>query len=517
MLNYSSKHKIFYWNGPFETRHIPWDAGFKWSIKAKTWYTSSPYIAFLLKKHAQPDAVKALAWVHDNIEASSIEEPLLGVPAPPGESFFPFQAAGIEHMSCQLRRGRKHLLCADEQGLGKTIQAIGLANEMGYKKLLVICPASLRLNWAREINKWHIYNKGVDTILKGGNAVSFDSPCSIVTSYNLAELIKDYKSDFNIIDESHYIKNPGTKRTQLVLGDGENWRGFISKAPTLFLAGTPIPNGKPDEIWPLLYKSAPDVINYMKYWPFVRQFCEIIDDEYTGGSYIVGAKRTDELYARLRGSGFMIRRLKKDVLSQLPPKRYKMVIFPENAATKKVLKKEKPFNAEEILKHGVPIDSAMPEIRREMGIAKVNQCAEYITDMLDSGIHKVGVCAHHRDVCTGLGKKLQKYNPVVYMGGLSDKKKDDMEQSFQNDPSVRVFIGNEAAQEGLTLTAAHHVVDIEPEWVPGKNEQKHDRYHRITQTEKVLIHLLVVEGSLDAKILGSAAGKAEDIEKILGG
>ena len=100
---------------------------------------------------------------------------------------------------------------------------------------------------------------------------------------------------------------------------------------------------------------------------------------------------------------------------------------------------------------------------------------------------------------------------------LASLKRDGMEYAFQNDPSVKVFIGNEAAQEGLTLTAAHHVVDIEPEWVPGMNDQKHDRYHRITQTEKVLIHLLVVEGSLDAKILGSAAGKAEDIEKILGG
>jgi len=101
------------------------------------------------------------------------------------------------------------------------------------------------------------------------------------------------------------------------------------------------------------------------------------------------------------------------------------------------------------------------------------------------------------------------------IGNTPQKKRQELVDMFQADPGVRVFIGNEAAEEGITLTAACDVVHVEPEWVPGKNEQRTDRLHRIGQTRGVLVHYLVIEGSIGGKILGASAGKAGNIKRIL--
>ena len=506
------QHNVFRWHGPFSARSYPERAGFSWSESAKCWYTPVPYIAYLLNDKMDAAATARLAPVHQNVMASMAKEPMLEIAAPEGQAYYPFQAAGIEHMTDQLRRGRKAVLCADEQGLGKTCQAIGVANELGLKKILVVCPATLRLNWARELENWHLFNKGVDPVLSGSQKVSRKG--SIVTSYHLAEHVKDYQPDLVVIDEMHYLKNAGTIRSQLMLGDGDGWAGMVGKAPTILLSGTPIPNGRPSEAWPSVFRTAPEVIGYMKYWPFLRRFC-IMQDQESGDTLIIGAKRTGELYARLRGSGFMTRRLKKDVLKDLPPKRYKMVVFTQNAHTSKVIEREQPFSAEEIFKHGVPVGTALPEIRREMGIAKIPQSVEYIKDILEGGTQKVVVFAHHLEPVGLLEAALAEYKPVVITGSTPPARRQEYVDRFQNDSSIRVFIGNEAAEEGITLTAAADVVMVEPEWVPGKNDQRADRLHRIGQLGSVMAHILVVEGSLDAHILGRAAKKASDISSTL--
>lgn len=511
MLTYFKKQKAYVWRGPFDQRHLPKASSFKWSESGKLWYTESPYVAYQLSQYADDYARRGLTPVHHNLVASKGDAPVLGYDLP----YYPFQAAGIEHMLNQLKSGRRAVLCADEQGLGKTIEAIGVANELKAVKLLVVCPASLRLNWAREIEKWHVHNEGVTPLINGEDAKQVGPTSkSIVSSYNFAsKCAGTYQPDLVIVDEVHYIKNVASQRTQAVLGNGDDIKGLVSMAPTLFLSGTPTPNGRPNELWPALYRCAPDVIDGLKYWPFVKHFCLWFDDGYD--TYITGAKNMGELYLRLRGSGFMIRRLKKDVLKDLPPKQYKMVVFPETAETRKVLRKEKPFSADEIVKHGVPVGSALPTVRKEMGIAKVPQCVTYIDDLLIGGADKVVVFAHHKEPVARLAEGLKQYSPVVITGATPLKKRQESVDRFQEDPQVRVFIANEAAQEGWTLTAAHDVVLVEPEWVPGQNDQRADRLHRIGQTERVIVHLMVVEHSLDAKILSSAAHKADDIKGVL--
>ncbi len=396
---------------------------------------------------------------------------------------------------------------------GKSAQSLTIAKQLGFKRLLVICPASLRLNWLREIAMWH---GGPAMAVLDGKAKLY-SDASVVISYNLVGMVKTQPFDFIIIDESHNCRNADTQRTKLILGSNKTDRGLVDKTPSIFLTGTPVPNGRPSEMWPIIYRCAPEIIDYMKYWTFVDRFC-LVQDDGQGGVLIRGAKRQAELYARLRGSGFMIRRLKADVLKDLPPKQYKMVVFPADSETKKILHKESAFSADEIIKHGVPVGSALPEYRREMGIAKVPQAVEYIRDMLDSGVEKVVVFAHHVEVIGLLREALQDYGVEVITGATSATARQQACDSFQKDPARRVFIGNIlAAGVGVTLTAAQDVVLVESSWVPGENDQAIDRLHRIGQIGSVLAHILVVEGSLDAKILGSAAHKAGDVGKILDG
>lgn len=452
-----------------------------------------------------------------NIEYSKMTEPILNtmyIPAPKGEKYLPFQEAGIEILARRYIAGRKHQMLGDEPGLGKTIQAIGIANALKFRKLLIICPASLRFNWQSEINKWHRCNPGVNVIEKGQDKLNPETT-NIISFDLLKKIGPEIKPDFICIDEAHKIKNPEAKRTQYVIGNKkENIPGLISRARSLLMTGSPLPNGRPNEIWHILKKCAPSSIDGMKYLDFVDRYCIVQYDD-RGDFRVIGSKREKELYEKLRGSGYMVRRLKKEVLKDLPPKIYKMIVFPMTGSTAKVIKKESKFDQEEIVKYGRPISGGTPEIRKEMGVAKIPLAVKFIKDLLADGVQKVGVTTHHRDVSFGIHEALEEFNPVLYIGGMSDNNKDKAEKQFQNDPNTRVFIGSEAAGEGLTLTAAHHVVDVEPEWVPEANNQKHDRYHRISQTRGVIIYLLVVEQSLDARVLSSAAYKAQSTALIL--
>ena len=441
-------------------------------------------------------------------------------PAPEGLDYYPFQEAGVWNLSEQI----DHLgavMCADEQGLGKTIQAVGVANVKGFKRIMVVGPASLRLNWIRELEKWHVHNPGIQAVMPGVKNFRPDRALSLVTSYDLAwKLKKQYKPDYLIVDEAHHIKNPYAKRTQVVLGNAiEKWGGFVQDTPTIFLTGTPLPNGRPNEIWPLLRRCVPDVIDRLGNRAFIQKFCTYYDDGY-GGVVVNGAKNTRELFLRLRGSGFMTRRLKKDVLKDLPAKRYKMVVFPANSKElRKALEKEDRFSIAEINENGGSSlgVSGLPEVRHEMGLAKVPQALTYLRDFLIGGTAKAVIFCHHLSVMAELAAGLGEYNPLLFNGSTSPKRRQEIVDSFQTDPARRVFIGNAAAAEGITLTAAQDVFIIEPEWVPGQNDQRVDRLHRIGQEGSVLVHYIVVENSLDAKILGASEKKQRDIENILTG
>lgn len=503
MPSLTYENGVFVWHGPYEEREQPKSAKFEWNLAKKRWETRDMFTAARLGLPC-----KELQSVLTNIERSLAKTPSYLEP----DGLYPYQAAGVECMSEQFALGRANMLLADQPGLGKTPQTARLADVMGWKNLLVICPASLRLNWVREIERWRKAGSEPVAVL---DSKRFPKPgCTVVVSYDIfvrphwADVLSLYPFDALVCDESHYLKNIDAKRTKAILGKEGLYKQIRN---TLLLSGTPIPN-RAHELFKIVKLFAKEAFPW-SYWDFCGRYHQYVLDGKPRGS-----RNEDDLYTRLRGSGFMLRRRKEDVLKDLPPKTHQLVVFPADGSTRKVLQREREFSAQEIIQHGVPVGTSLPEVRREMGIAKAPVCASYVAGLLDGGLEKVVCAAHHTDVIARIAHDLREYGVVVVQGDTRPRKRQEAVDRFQTDPQVRVFVGQlTAAGTGITLTAASDVVFVEASWVPGENEQMLDRCHRIGQVSPVLAHYLVVEGSLDAKILGTAAGKAEGIAKIMDG
>ena len=527
-LSYSAYRKLFYVvpDGDAKgARRSCLDAGFNWHQEAGCWVTSSPVVALGLLDHADQTAREAVWPASVWYETSRSTQPdVLAplAPAPKGREFLPFQQAGIQGIVQRFEQLQTVLL-ADPMGLGKTVQAIGVANALDIdpSRILVVCPASMRLVWKRELESWMTASAPVTAVVNGYKeykGLKHTGP--LVISYNLTvqnhwvNMLRGHGWDLMILDEAHYLKNPTAKRTKASLGQKKAPGLLQTAAHSLLLTGTPIPN-RPHEFYTLIKACCPTVVNGHGYWDFLKHYCTGYQG--TFGYQVTGARNTGELASRLRGTGWMIRRSKESVLPDLPPKRYNLVVFPPDSNLRKIVEREQAFDAREIMQQGVPVGvAALPELRHEMGRAKTAQCLSWISDTLEN-TDKLVVWAHHRAVIEALESGLQDYCPVVIHGGTPPGERQANIDRFQQHPDCRVFIGQlQAASVGITLTAASDVAFVEADWVPGNNEQAIDRCHRIGQEAgSVNIYYLVVEGSLDAQILGAAASKAQDALKIL--
>jgi SWI/SNF-related matrix-associated actin-dependent regulator 1 of chromatin subfamily A len=507
-LRYAPELKTFWWAGPFESRHLPKKAGFEWRrVQPRgdvfKWLTRTVYIAKRLSSYADP-VLKGVFTDLENKDTASrqVDDTLVSmqIPYPPDQEPYPFQLAGAEHIVRGLRSGLKGVLLADEQGLGKTIQAILVANTLNARNPLVVCPASVRSVWKDELATWHLGGTEPQVITSGKQKV--DPNRTLITSYGLAHRAREHKPDLVIMDEVHYCKHPMSRRSQIVLGE------LGPKAPTIMMTGTPSPN-RAHELWAGINAVAPQIIDQWSQFRFTNHFCRF--DAYS--ERIVGARNAEELAARLRCSGFMTRRVKRDVLHDLPEKTYRMVTLEPDGKMAEILEKEAAFDVKEILRHGVPVGTAIPGLRHEMGVAKVPYVVRYVRELLSSGAKKVLVFAYHRDVIETLAREL---NGMMIHGSISAAKRAETVKRFQDPEGPAVLVGQTvAAGVGLTLTAACDVVFAETSWVPGEDEQCEDRAHRIGQTRGVIIHQVVVRGSIDAMILSVSASKRKDIRRIM--
>lgn len=418
------------------------------------------------------------------------------IPVPRGLSYLPYQKTGIDFV-----KDRPAALIADEMGLGKTIQAIGYLNcHPEYETALVVCPASLKTNWAREIDRWLI------------------SPCLDVVIINYDQLHKlDMRLawDVVILDEAQYIKNKSARRTR--------YCRMIKSKTRIALTGTPILN-KPIELWSIL--SWLDSVAWPRssYMRYALRYCGAYRNKW--GWDVSGATNLDELRQRLEP--LMVRRLKKDVLKDLPPKRRQILELPADGldADLRARMREaivridgiETYYAQDVrrLESSLQVAwSEMSALRHETGLAKLPAALVVIQDAIDSS-GKIVVFAHHRDVIQQLENSLVDYFPAVIHGGTPERARQDAVDRFQQDDKCGVFIGQiQAAGTGITLTASSHVVFVELDWVPGVISQAEDRCHRIGQTNSVLVQHLVLENSLDARMAKTLIKKQSIIERAL--
>ena len=419
-------------------------------------------------------------------------------------------------------------LIADEMGLGKTIQAIGVINSIPeITRVVIVCPNTLKINFRNELRKWLVRPLKVAVQYAGEPWVG-DNADVVIINYDIVSKfpqLQETQWDLRILDESHFVKNSKAARTKATLSIPAKFK--------LALTGTPILN-RPIELFTTLQDL--DRQTWGSLFGYAKRYCAAVQNGY--GWDFSGASNVEELQDRLR-STIMVRRLKKDVLRELPAKRRQIIELPVNGASRLVADEERQWEEKEAalddlraraelakasenpddykaavaaLREGQGAAFAeMAHLRHDIGMAKLPKVIDFCRDAEESG--KLVIFAHHLDVVAGL---VEEFTGAAVVTGETpaDKRQTEVDR-FQNDPACRIFIGNLAAAEGLTLTASAHVVFAEGQWVPGKLSQMEDRCHRIGQTDSVLVSYLVLEGSLDARMMRACVDKLDVIDRAL--
>ena len=455
-------------------------------------------------------------------------------PAPANVQPYHYQFAGVEYAL-----GRNHCLIGDAPGLGKTAQAILVSNAIGAEHTLVVCPASLRLLWEREIWRWStIPDVSTYPILKAKDGVSLEANF-VVVSYDLLrnasilDAILSCRWDHLVLDEAHALKDPnGNKRTRAICAP-DSLPCVVGRITAL--SGTPSPN-QPVELYNLVRLLDWKAIDKMSlaafkdhYYDFGEGFITRFDRatktvKREWSNHVRNVPRNlEDLQHRLR-KNLMVRRLKEDVLHELPALRWHLVPLAMTGEIRRALDHPGWSIAAKLYEldphsfdTAAPIDGAVSTARRLLGEAKAPAIAGYVIDMLESGVEKLVVAAWHRSTLEILREALTPYGLAYMDGGTGAGARQRAVDEFQMNPAVRVILGQtQTIGEGWTLTAAQDIVLAEPDWTPGRNQQVADRIHRIGQTgSRVQAHVPLVVGSLDERVVGRAIEKDTHIHKSL--
>ena len=468
------------------------------------------------------EAEKAAAEAGARIEASKAADAKLQVEGLGGE-LRPFQRAGVAY-ALEARR----TFIADQMGLGKTVQAFAAVQAVDAFPALVICPASLKLNWKREAEKW-LPGRSVE-VLNGKNG---DLGADVVIiNYDIlhkhAIALKARGFGAIILDESHYTKNHKAKRTKLC-------RELAKDIPVrLLLSGTPLVN-RPQEL--LSQLQILDRLDEMGgFWNFAVRYCKAHKTRW--GWDFSGAANLDELNQKLRANCY-VRRTKEEVLKELPAKQRavlpvgidnrreyekaerELIRFIGQAAENDekrisqaveefVKKNSREPGAGELrrIRSGVRNTAEASAERAEQLVrietlkstaarGKLEEVSRWIEDFLESG-EKLVVFGWHKEIVDSIAER---FCAPKITGDTSMEARQEAVDRFQEDLETRLLVANiRAGGVGLTLTAASNVAFLELGWTPGEHDQAEDRCHRIGQTDSVTAWYLLAEGTIDEEI-----------------
>lgn len=406
---------------------------------------------------------------------------------------------------------RGGILIADEPGLGKTCQSLAVCQAAQSFPVVVVCPASLKVNWYREACKW-LPGKRV-TIWESRGGWNGDV---VIINYDVllknVDRLKALHPKAVIFDEAHYLKTRKAQRTQAA-------RDLAMVAEIrLALTGTPVLN-RPQEL--IMQLELLDRLEeFGGYWRFVRRYCDAYRNAY--GVNAAGAANLEELNQRLRATCF-IRRNKVDVLKELPPKQRSLVTLALSNREEyqraeedliawlrgEVLKQDQGLFDSDAARQARADEAAEKARRAEQLVriealkklaarGKMDGVTAWIEDFLQSG-EKIVVFANHVDIVQELGRRFNA--PIIY-GGTELSARQAAVDRFQKDPDCKVIVLNiQAGGVGLTLTAASNVAFVELGWNPAVHDQAEDRCHRIGQEDQVTAWYLLAEKTIDEDIM----------------
>jgi len=441
-----------------------------------------------------------------------------------GRKFYDLQKTGIKFLST-----RDGCMLADDMGLGKSLQAIVAALESGAKKILIVCPASVKINWEREINYFQcndvniIDNREWKTakftiinfdILKNFHAL----PSKVLEKKYIRKSEQPLLSsnfDLCIIDEAHKLKNKDSKRGAIMAEVCKE----IKKV--WLLTGTPVAN-RPMDFYNLLKLiKAPITKNWMFY---AKRYCEGRQITTTNPRtkqkrriwLTNGASNLPELARKVKHT--YIRRL-KDEIKDMPDKIITPTFHKFDANQLKEynsLWDEYLIERAEKKKRGEP-ERALVELgllRKFVAMEAIPETIKMAEDIIEQG-HKVIIFTNFTDELLDLSEHFAK-NSVIHYGGMSNAEKQKSVDDFQNNKRTKVFIGNIlSAGVGITLTAGTYVIFNSFDWVPGNNAQAEDRPYRLGQKNNVNVYYQLFENSVSTKMWNIIHRKKEIIATIM--
>ncbi len=424
------------------------------------------------------------------VELSSATDAPLALPALGGE-LKPFQRAGVSYLLSQRRA-----FLADEQGLGKTIEALATLEAAGAFPAIVVCPASLKLNWLREIARW-LPARSAQAVAGNGRGEAIGAADITVVNYDIVAArlteLQALAPAALVLDESHYCKNAAAKRTRAV-------QRLAAEVPrdgiVLALTGTPVVN-RPAEL-----------ISQLRILGRLEEFG-------SGAKFGERFRGTDahlRLHWHLRARCF-VRRLKVDVLPQLPAKARAVVpVELDNETEYRLAERDlvawlrsQPLDLRELDARVAAALRAERLVRLNAlkvlaARGKLHAALTWIHDFCSSG-ERLVVFAHHREIQRAV---LDHFPAALHiLGGDSHGARDQAVQAFQA-PDAKanqlIVCSIEAAGHGLTLTRSSNVVFLELDWTPAKHDQAEDRCHRIGQQDSVNAYYLLAAGTVDETI-----------------
>lgn len=448
--------------------------------------------------------------------------------APDIPTLEPYQEEGARFLAA-----RRLAYLGDEMRLGKTPQSIAALDQVGAQTVIIVTVAVGVFNWEAQLRRWSVLDREIHVVTSGNQP----TPQSGVITLSFDQAKRHGPAlphcDVLIVDEAHFVKSTDAGRSAALLGKA----GIIHRARrTWFLSGTPSPNGDPRELWTVLYTCG---VTRLTYDAFQDRYCEGWKGPY--GFQLRGLRNMDEFKQTLQP--FMLRRLWKDVMSQLPELTFENLTVPEApvdlelwfpeyvrpdgvADLQAELSKERAAltvvhdvasggrAAGRAFSSGLEqLGPAMATLRRYTALQKCPALAEMVLAELDSGAYeKLVIFCVHRDPIEYLRRALIKHKPVTLYGGTALETRKKNLEKFHTNPKCRVFIGQvQASGTNVDLSCASDILMVEQDWTPGTNAQAVMRCHNIKQAKNVHVRIAGLANDLDAKVQMTIRRKVQQL------
>ena len=425
----------------------------------------------------------------------------------------------MEHQKIAVEKllANDKFILADDMGLGKTTSAIIASLESKARKILIVCPASLKINWEREIRNYSDRKVLIVEGRKWGSTFDFYIiNYDIIKNYHTTDKSEDsddYKLlvnanfDLAIVDEAHYISNATANRTRLL-------NDVLETIPKVWLlTGTPM-TSRPINYFNLLkIVESPLALNWQSY---VRRYCK--GYQFNVGNRKVwntsGASNLDEL--RERTKNLVLRRMKTDILDL--PEKIVTPVFVELSSKMYDEELEEFTRISNDKKNDETITvtlNRLMKIRQLIAYEKIPYTCELIDKCLEQG-KKVIVFTNFTMSLDMLHEKYKKVS-VTLDGRMNKDRRQENVDKFQNDDKIKVFIGNiKAAGVGITLTSAEIVIMNDLSFVPADHSQGEDRAYRYGQKNSVLVYYPVFENTVEKIIYNILQKKKGIIDQVMG-